>query len=103
MKNKSQHELHGNGKGNGGDDAPGQNREYNIIVNGRPKVYQGKWITFEQVVELAFGASGNDGRTIYTVTYSKGEDTKPKGTLVTGEKAKVKNGMIFNVTATNKS
>jgi hypothetical protein len=101
MEKKLPNEDHANGNESKG--APGQNKEYNIIVNGRPKVHQGKWITFEQVVELAFGASGNDGRTIYTITYSKGEDSKPKGTLTTGEKVRVKDGMIFNVTPTNKS
>ena len=101
MEKKSPNEDHANG--NGSEGAPGQNKEYNIIVNGRPKVHQGKLITFEQVVELAFGASGNDGKTIYTVTYSKGEDSKPKGTLAAGENVRVKDGIIFTVTPTNKS
>ena len=41
--------------------------------------------------------------TIFTVTYRRGEGKKPEGTLVDGESVKVKDGMIFNVTATNKS
>lgn len=101
MEKKLPNEDHANG--NGSEGAPGQNKEYNIIVNGRPKVHQGKWITFEQLVALAFGAAGNDGKTIYTITYSKGDQDKPKGTLAAGESVKVKDGMIFNVTPTDKS
>ena len=84
-----------------GDD--NQEREFNIIVNGRPKVHDRRGISFEKVVELAFGKSGNDGRTVYTVTYSKGPRKNPKGTLAQGEVVRVKNGMIFNVTPTDKS
>ena len=84
------------------DHAPGQNKEHKIIVNGREKTFVGKEISFTEVVELAFGTTG-DVNTIYTVTYSKGEHHKPKGTLVKGESTKVKDGMIFNVTATSKS
>lgn len=40
---------------------------------------------------------------IYTVTYRKGDGHKPEGTLTEGERVKVKDGMIFNVTATDKS
>ena len=40
---------------------------------------------------------------IFTVTYTKGADHRPQGTLVEGQTVKVKDGMIFNVTATNRS
>ena len=40
---------------------------------------------------------------MFTVTYTRGEGHKPQGTLVEGETVKVKDGMIFNVTATDKS
>jgi Multiubiquitin len=40
---------------------------------------------------------------MFTVTYRRGEGNKPEGTLVEGETVKVKEGMIFNVTATDKS
>jgi hypothetical protein len=83
--------------------APGQNKEFHIFVNGREKVVTEKRLTFSQVVELAFGSVPPSGTTIYTVTYKKGEDKKPEGSLVDGETVNVKNGMIFNVTATDKS
>jgi len=73
-----------------------------IVVNGRSKVVLKEELTFEEVVALAEGLPSGPN-VIYTVVYRKGEDKKPQGTLVAGESVKVKNGMIFNVTATDKS
>jgi len=39
----------------------------------------------------------------FTITYRKGHGNKPDGNLAEGELVKVKDGMIFNVTATDKS
>ena len=85
------------------NEAPAQNKEFEIIVNGREKIFTEKKISFTQVVELAFNTTEIDGTTCYTVTYSKGEDKKPKGTMVKGDTITVKSGMIFNVTDTDKS
>jgi len=85
------------------NEAPGQNKEFTIIVNGREKSWSFREITFIQVIELAFNTSEINDTTIYTVTYKRGEGNKPEGTMVNGDTVKVKNGMIFNVTPTNKS
>ncbi|WP_319231082.1 multiubiquitin domain-containing protein [Draconibacterium orientale] len=74
-----------------------------IIVNGREKEWNDKTISFEQVVILAFGTYQNNGRTAYTVTYTRGNNDKPQGSMVAGDTVKVKQKMIFNVTATDKS
>lgn len=73
-----------------------------IIVNGREKQYGEKRISFEQVVALAFGTYEDNENIVYTVTYSKGEDKK-EGSMVKGDDVKVKDGMIFNVSRTDKS
>jgi hypothetical protein len=76
-----------------------------VIVNGTPKEVSTKELTFEQVVELAFPNNpwGNPN-TVYTVAYRRGEGNKPQGTLVQGgQPVKVKDGMIFDVTPTDKS
>lgn len=73
-----------------------------IIVNGRPKEVAKERLTFEEIVELAFPGGLQNPNTAFTVTYAKGEDKK-QGTLVAGESVKVKEGMIFNVSATDKS
>ena len=74
-----------------------------LIVNGRPKPWTEKTITFEQVVVLAFGTYDPNPNKIYTVTYDKGPNANPQGTMVRGSKVYVKDKMIFNVTATDKS
>ena len=72
-----------------------------IIINARQQQVAGDEISYERVVELAGVATGPNIEV--TVTYSKGEDKKPKGSLVAGDTVKVKDGMVFNVTATDKS
>jgi len=74
-----------------------------LIVNGRPKPWTQKIITFEQVVVLAFGTYDPNPAKVYTVTYDKGPHENPEGTMVKGDKVFVKDKMIFNVTATDKS
>lgn len=74
-----------------------------IIVNGREKEFEGKEISFEEVIKLAFGEISSNANISYAVTYKRGEGNKPEGSLVAGESVKVKNGMIFNATATDKS
>jgi hypothetical protein len=39
----------------------------------------------------------------FTITYRRGQGNKPEGTLDDGDTVKLKEGMIFNVTATDKS
>jgi hypothetical protein len=80
-----------------------QEKEYSIFINGREKQFVGKSISFDEVTAMAFGSSSPGKNTIYTVTYSRGNGEKPEGTLVSGDSVKVKEGMRFNVTATNKS
>ena len=54
-----------------------------------------------KVVALS-GLPGGENVT-FTVTYRRGDGHKPEGSLVDGECVPVKDGMIFNVTRTDKS
>ncbi len=74
-----------------------------LIVNGRPKPWAEKSITFEQVVVLAFGSYDPNPNKIYSVTYVRGPHENPEGTMVKGDKVCVKDKIIFNVTCTDKS
>jgi hypothetical protein len=78
-------------------------KEYKIIVNAREKVWKEASISFEQVVALAFGTYDPNPNKGYTVTYSKGPKPNREGTMVRGSVVFVKNNMIFDVTATDKS
>ena len=81
----------------------GHTKEYTIIVNGREKIVTTKELTFAEVVALAFDNPPQGENIVITVTYRRGDGNKPEGILVEGETVKIKEGMIFNVTATDKS
>ncbi|MDO8513103.1 MAG: multiubiquitin domain-containing protein [bacterium] len=80
----------------------GNEKPVTIIVNGREEQFTGKRITFQQVIELAFGTYEDNENIVYTVSYSKG-DNPDEGTMVKGDEVKVKKEMIFNATRTDKS
>jgi hypothetical protein len=83
------------------DQAPGQNKISVIIVNGRQREVSGQSISYSQVVQIAFPDDQANPDIEYTVSYANphGKD----GTLVNGQEVHVKEGMIFNVTKTNRS
>lgn len=74
-----------------------------IIVNGEAHEVPKEEITFAEVVALAYPGGPQGPNIIYSVTYRKGPDSKPKGILAEGGSVKVKNGMIFDVRVTDKS
>jgi hypothetical protein len=74
-----------------------------IIVNARERKWDKKEISFDQVVKLAFDAVSPNPDVVYTVKYSHGPEHNREGSLVKGHSVKVKWGMLFDVTQTNKS
>jgi len=78
-------------------------KECRIIVNGREKIVTSKELSFSEVVALAFDNPPTGENIVFTITYRRGEGNKPEGSMVEGDVVKVKDGMIFNVTATDKS
>lgn len=80
-------------------------KEKTIIVNGREKIVNEKELTFEQLVALVYPVPPSGVNIVFTITYRKGHGHGhgSEGTLIEGESVKIKNGMIFNVTATDKS
>lgn len=73
-------------------------KEFTIIVNGRPRKVAQDQLSFDEIVALAGLPSGPN--IVFTVTYRKGHN---EGVLVPGDTVNIENGMIFNVTATDKS
>lgn len=81
-----------------------QPKEIAIIVNTRKKTVAKKTVTFEDVVRLAFDNPPTGANICITVTYRRGPACNPQGTMVQGGKpVEIQNGMIFDVTATDKS
>ena len=84
--------------------AESHRRELTIIVNGRPKEVLTHELSFEQVVDLAYNGNPPKGPNwLFTVTYRNAEGKKHDGSLTKGESVKIKEGTIFNVTATDRS
>lgn len=83
------------------DHAPGQNKTTMVVINGRQREVSGHKISYSQLVQLAFPDDQKSETIEYTVDYANphGKD----GSLVDGEEVHIKEGMIFNVTKTNRS
>lgn len=74
-----------------------------IIVNGREKIVTQELLTFKELIALAFDPLPTGANICFTVKYRRGGGDNPKGSLVEGDQITLKNGMIFNVTSTDKS
>lgn len=83
-----------------GEAAKDKSETVTIIVNTRSHKWTAKEITFEQVVELAFPGQPYEPAGT-TVEHSRGHG-KDKS-LRPGESVHVKDGMIFDVEAANRS
>ncbi|TFD16823.1 multiubiquitin domain-containing protein [Cryobacterium sp. TMT4-10] len=76
---------------------------FEIRVNTAKHTVSGPVVSFETIVALAFPAPPTGSQLIFTVGYTRGAGPRPTGTLRAGETVTIKNGTIFNVTATDKS
>lgn len=106
MHNPNQDKT-GQGRGNGNeDDGPhggGGQSETTIIVNTREKTVQGKVVTYDQIVALAFATIPTGDDLEITVLFRDGPGPEKEGTLAPGGSVRIKKDMIFDVTATDKS
>lgn len=91
-------------------DTPGLDQFYSeakekvtIVVNTRPKPWDEKKITYDQVVKLAFPDYVENAASVYTVTYERGPKQNQEGTMVKGDRVFVKDKMNFVVSMTNRS
>jgi len=80
-----------------------RHKGFDIIVNAEQHHVEKKRITFEQVVKLAFPVAPAGQNILFTVTYYNGPKVNPEGVLTAGQTVKIKNGMVFNVKATDRS
>jgi hypothetical protein len=74
-----------------------------IIVNLKEKDWLERKISYAQVVKLAYPEYNGTAVNSYTVKFSDGPKQNPKGSMSLGDSVYVKNKMVFDVTATNKS
>jgi hypothetical protein len=76
----------------------------NIIVNGTEETVNHGPLTFEEVVDLAFGAPSDGDYSGHSVSYRQAQGNPHlSGILYPGQSLKPSEGMIFDVTPTNRS
>jgi hypothetical protein len=74
-----------------------------IVVNAQPKEVAEPKLTFDDVVKLAFPIPPEGQNILFTIKYRKGPAVNPKGSLLEGQAVRIKDGMIFDVTPTDRS
>ncbi len=72
-----------------------------IIINGRPYECPNEIISFEVIIQKAFEQI--DPNKIYLITYAMGPVDNPEGEMAAGSSVRIKDGMVFNATPTDKS
>lgn len=85
-------------------DDKSRSKSYVLIVNSEEKEWDGSKISFAEIVDLALGEylEGVDS-VAYTVQYVCGPRENGEGVLVEGREVRVKDGMQFNVSKTDRS
>lgn len=73
-----------------------------VFINTKPTPINTKKASYEQIVALAFPPPHGENVT-FTLLYRKGRAADPRGSLVAGQSVRVKDGMIFDVTPTDRS
>ncbi len=74
-----------------------------IVVNAQKKEVAEPYLTFDEVVKLAFPIPPAGQNILFTIKYRKGPAVNPKGSLLEGQSVRIKDGMIFDVTPTDRS
>ena len=80
-----------------------KHKDFHIIINGRKRTVEHREATFEEIVKLAYEHPPKGPNVVFTVTYHNGPHHNPEGSLLPGGRVKVKDGMVFDVTETDKS
>ena len=75
----------------------GEKKNVTIIVNGIPHETPKDDISYAEIVIMAFPEFEEHSEKTYSIVYRRGQGNKPEETLLPGDTAKVKDGMIFDV------
>lgn len=91
---------------NGAQEQSGKthDRDVTIKVNGTDETVPKGSVTYDQIVAFGIELGLPTGPNfLYTITYRKAESKPHEGDLDPGTAVEVREGTIFNVTATDKS
>lgn len=76
---------------------------FDIFVNGTPETVLTPRLSYWDVVKIGFPDAKLEDNLVYTIDYSAGPHQNPEGALGEGESVRVKDGMKFYVTPSDKS
>jgi len=76
---------------------------FNIFVNGSPETVPRPRLSYWDVVKLGFPDASPAEEIVYTIDYTAGPHQNPEGALSAGQSVRIKEGMKFYVTPSDKS
>lgn len=80
-----------------------EDKAFSITVNGRPKRVEKEELTFDELVDLAFDDPARGPQIVFTITFRDAGGRIQDGELDEGQRLKVRDGTIINVTRTDQS
>ena len=78
-------------------------KTFSIIVNGRPTKVERDELSFNELVDLAFDDPARGPQIVFTITFREAGGRIREGELDEGQRLKVRDGTIVNVTRTDQS
>ena len=78
-------------------------KTFSITVNGRQRQVEQEELSFDELVDLAFNDPARGPQIVFTITFREAGGRIPDGELDEGQRLKVQNGTIVNVTRTDQS
>ena len=78
-------------------------KTFSIVVNGRATQVEREEWSFDQLVDLAFDDPARGPQIVFTITFREAGDRIQEGELDEGQRLKVRDGTIVNVTRTDQS
>ena len=79
------------------------NKTFSIIINGRPVPVKQDELSFDDLVNLAYDNPARGPLIVYTITFREAGGRISEGELDEGQRLKVRDGTIVNVTPTDQS
>ena len=74
-----------------------------IVVNGRSRQVETEELSFDELVDLAFDDPARGPQIVFTITFRKASGRIEEGEFDEGQRLKVRNGTVVNVTRTDQS
>ena len=78
-------------------------KSFLITVNGRQRQVESDELSFDELVDLAFDDPARGPQIVFTITFREAGGRVPEGELDEGQRLKVRDGTIINVTRTDQS